>query len=76
MTCPHYELTNDGFGRYHYCVRCHLRVHTVMQDQFTVVRFVPCLESVKDDPKDIFYMKEKDCSCRATTKLEPGQHLV
>lgn len=74
MACEHFELTCDGFGRYHYCIRCEMRVHTVMNG-YLVVKFIPCMER-QMEPKGIFYEDEKNCNCELKVNLKPNEHLV
>lgn len=64
MTCPHWELTCNGFDHYQYCIRCKVRVHVVMTGQFSYNRFVECKERLKY-PKQLFG-GEKPCKCRET----------
>lgn len=74
MNCEHYEITCNGFDNYQYCVRCKLRIHCAMKGPFNVIRFIPCVDGVKE-PKQVFG-KEPPCKCKENfIPLEGETHL-
>lgn len=76
MTCPHDKVSNDGFGKYHYCLRCGKRVHMIMKGQFEVSRFHECLDNCDDKDNGLFYEGEKDCNCENLIQLNPNEVRV
>ena len=73
LQCTHNDLSNDGFSKYHYCIKCHFRIHIIMKGKFDVVRFVPCLE-MRKEPKQVFGT-ELPCICGLNIKFNDGERI-